>query len=222
VVHIFRARLAVVTAAALLVLLGCTLFPIGAGAATADTQAGPADRVLPDAAALEGLLNDRWSQELSRLYGLSFDAPDRFEWTQAFSDGLAEDTDHFRVTYRGTAAVAPSLTRLTREVRGDGGSSRPSSPPPSGTPAVSARNPFSDDRIGPALSGVLRKPSLEAVPGTPGVPAPSPARVRGPLLRLGRVADSPRSLVPRCDTGPGGAVPDYLGCPVRRDHRAGR
>jgi len=85
-VHIIRARLAVMVAAALLVLLGHTALAHGAGAATADTQQDPADRVLSDAAALEGLLNDYWTQELSRLYGLSFDTPDRFEWYQGSSN----------------------------------------------------------------------------------------------------------------------------------------
>jgi hypothetical protein len=71
-----------VTAAVLLVLLSYTVAANGAAAATAEAQGDPATRVLNDAAALQGLLNAYWTQDLARLYGLSFDTPDRFEWYQ--------------------------------------------------------------------------------------------------------------------------------------------
>jgi len=83
---VIRARLVVVAAAVLIVLLSCMVTANEAGAATAKVQEDPATRVLNDAAALEGLLNDYWMQELAGLYGLSFDTPDRFEWYQGSSN----------------------------------------------------------------------------------------------------------------------------------------
>ncbi|MEX5718459.1 neutral zinc metallopeptidase [Geodermatophilus maliterrae] len=86
--HVIRARRVVVTTAVLLVLLSYTVAANGAGAATAEVQEDPATRVLNDAAALEGLLNDYWTQELAGLYELSFDTPDRFEWYQGSNNAL--------------------------------------------------------------------------------------------------------------------------------------
>jgi uncharacterized protein len=40
----------------------------------------PYERVLSDAAALQPLLDEFWSQHLYDVYGLEFDAPDRFEY----------------------------------------------------------------------------------------------------------------------------------------------
>ena len=73
-----QARLAVLTAAVLLVLLGYTVAANGADAATAEIEQDPATSVLDDAEVAHDLLNEFWTQELARLYGLNFDTPDRF------------------------------------------------------------------------------------------------------------------------------------------------
>ncbi len=74
------------TATVFLVLLSFTVPANGAGAATAEVQEDPATRVLTDAEALQSLLNDYWTQELTGLYGLSFDTPDGFGWYQDSSN----------------------------------------------------------------------------------------------------------------------------------------
>lgn len=45
-----------------------------------DVPESDLDRVLSDAAAVQPLLDDFWTQELAYTYGLDFDTPDRFEY----------------------------------------------------------------------------------------------------------------------------------------------
>jgi predicted metalloprotease len=59
---------------------GFAVSPAAPAAIPAAAAEDPHDRVLYDAEALQPLLDEFWTEALDETYGLSFDAPDRFEY----------------------------------------------------------------------------------------------------------------------------------------------